>query len=58
MSAITKFAQIHFTNTDESRRRVLQLGEDPRFVFKVGSPSIDVLKEIEEVETEIRNLKS
>ena len=45
--AITKFAQIHFTNTDESRRRVLQLGEDPRFVFKVGSPSIDVLKEID-----------
>lgn len=53
--AITKFAQVHFTNTDESRRRVLQLGEDPRFVFKVGSSSIDVLKEIDlspEVEKE------
>lgn len=44
--ATTKFAHIHFVATEESRRRVIKLGEDPRYVFLVGSPSLDTIKHI------------
>ena len=39
--AITKISYLHFTTNDESRRRVIQLGEDPARVFNYGSTSID-----------------
>jgi UDP-hydrolysing UDP-N-acetyl-D-glucosamine 2-epimerase len=42
--AITKLADLHFVASDLSRERVLALGEEPRFVFNYGCPSIDVLK--------------
>lgn len=42
--AITKFAHLHFTATERSKKRVLQMGEHPDHVFHVGSPSIDLLK--------------
>lgn len=45
--AITKFAHIHLTATERSRARVLQMGEDPQFVFTVGSPAMDALKRID-----------
>lgn len=45
--AITKFSHIHLTATERSKARVLQMGEDPRFVFTVGSPTIDALKQID-----------
>lgn len=45
--AITKFAHVHLAATERSRARILQMGEDPRFVFTVGSPTIDALKEID-----------
>lgn len=45
--AITKFAHIHLTATEQSRARVLQMGENPRSVFSVGSPTIDALKQID-----------
>lgn len=45
--AITKFAHIHLTATARSRERVLQMGENPRYVFSVGSPTIDALKRID-----------
>ncbi|MEK7500762.1 MAG: UDP-N-acetylglucosamine 2-epimerase [Patescibacteria group bacterium] len=41
--AITKLAHIHFTSTLSSRRRVIQMGEDPEKVFAVGSPAIDAV---------------
>lgn len=44
--ACTKFAHLHFVATDESRKRVIRLGEDSRFVFLVGSPSLDTIKSI------------
>lgn len=44
--SITKLAHIHFTSTDLSRQRVIQMGEQPETVFMVGSPAIDVVKEI------------
>lgn len=45
--AITKLAQIHFTSTEVSRKRVIQMGENPRTVFTVGSPAIDVVKNLD-----------
>lgn len=42
--AITKLAHMHFTSTETSRQRVIQMGENPDYVFNVGSPAIDVLQ--------------
>lgn len=39
--AITKLAHLHFTSTEEFRRRVIQLGEDPERVWAVGAVSLD-----------------
>lgn len=39
--SITKIAYLHFTTNEESKRRVIQLGEDPSRVFNYGSTSID-----------------
>ncbi len=42
--ATTKFAHIHFAATEESRKRIIRLGEDPKYVFLVGSPSLDNIR--------------
>ena len=39
--SITKISILHFVTNEESRRRVIQLGEDPDRVFNYGSTSID-----------------
>ena len=39
--AITKISNIHFAVTKKSRWRIIKMGEDPKFVFLTGSPSID-----------------
>lgn len=39
--AITKLSYLHLTSTDEYRRRVIQLGEDPKRVYTVGSLGIE-----------------
>jgi len=39
--SITKMSYLHFTTNEDSRRRVIQLGEDPKRVFNYGSTSID-----------------
>ncbi|MEK7644485.1 MAG: UDP-N-acetylglucosamine 2-epimerase [Patescibacteria group bacterium] len=39
--ATTKFAHLHFAATEQSRKRIIKLGEDPKYVFLVGSPSLD-----------------
>ena len=39
--SITKISFLHFVTNDESRRRVIQLGESPERVFNFGSTSID-----------------
>ncbi len=39
--SITKISYLHFTTNEESRRRVIQLGEDPSRVYNFGSTSID-----------------
>lgn len=39
--AITKLSYIHFTSTEEYRKRVIQLGEHPSRVFNVGAIGIE-----------------
>lgn len=41
--AITKLAHIHFPATEEAAVRIEKMGEDSRFIFPVGCPSLDVL---------------
>lgn len=44
--ALTKFAHMHFAATKESAQRIIKLGEDPKYVYLVGSPSLDTIKHI------------
>lgn len=39
--SITKMSHIHFTATEEYRKRVIQLGERPERVFNTGTPGLD-----------------
>ena len=39
--SITKISYLHFVTNETSRKRVIQLGEDPSRVFNYGSTSID-----------------
>lgn len=46
--SITKLADYHFVASDSARARVIQLGENPAYVFNTGCPSIDLAKEVKE----------
>ena len=42
--AITKISNIHFAATEKSKRRIIKMGENPKFVYLTGSTSIDELR--------------
>jgi UDP-hydrolysing UDP-N-acetyl-D-glucosamine 2-epimerase len=44
---ITKMSHMHFVTNAESKERVLQVGEKPDNVHVVGSPSLDVINNIQ-----------
>jgi len=46
--AITKLAHIHFPANKQSAQRIIRMGEDPKTVYTVGCPRIDVVTEIAE----------
>lgn len=48
--SLTKMAHLHFTTTEQYRRRVIQLGEQPENVFNFGAPGIDNIKSLKPVE--------
>ena len=59
--SITKMSHLHFTSTDDYRKRVIQLGEQPDRVFNVGSLGVENTKKIpllskEELEKDIQFL--
>ena len=39
--AITKLAHIHFTTNEAARKRVLAMGEHPKYVFNFGAPELE-----------------
>lgn len=56
--SITKMSQLHFTTTEEYRKRVIQLGEQPERVYNVGSLGVENIKKLplmikEEIEKDI-----
>ena len=42
--SITKMSYLHFTIAEQYKRRIIQLGENPKNVFNVGSLSIESIK--------------
>jgi len=45
--AITKLAHIHFPATEISARRIRLMGENPQYIFPVGSPIIDTISRLD-----------
>lgn len=41
--AISKFAHIHLVCNENAKKRLIQLGEDSRRVYIIGSPDIDIM---------------
>ena len=57
--SITKMSQLHFTEAEDYRRRVIQLGEQPGRVFNVGALGVENIKKLplmskEEIEAGIK----
>lgn len=57
--SLTKMSYLHFTSENEYRKRVIQLGEDPKRVYNVGAISRDSISMVnlmpkEELEKEIK----
>lgn len=44
--SITKMSHLHFTSTEEYKRRVVQLGENPENVFNVGAIGLDNIRDL------------
>lgn len=52
--AITKLAHFHFPTTEQSKSRIIRMGEHPDRVFMVGCPTIDELTRLElSIDTDI-----
>lgn len=50
--ALTKLSALHFAGTEESARRIIQMGEDPANVFVVGEPGLDNIARLQRVSRE------
>lgn len=50
--SISKMSQLHFTSTEEYRRRVIQLGENPARVYNVGALGVENVKTVKLLEKE------
>ena len=44
--AVTKLSHIHFAANEEAKERIIKLGENPRMVFNVGCPRMDLIKSV------------
>ena len=44
--SITKMSQLHFASTEEYRKRIIQLGEQPSRVFNVGALGVENIKKV------------
>jgi len=52
--AITKLAHVHFVTNDDAHRRVLAMGEDPKYVFNTGSLDVELASQIDAAITSAR----
>ena len=44
--AMTKMAHLHFVSNADAARRVRQMGEDPQYIYQVGSPGLDRIRTV------------
>lgn len=51
--AMSKFSHIHFPATEDAKRRLIKMGENPNNIYVVGCPSIDVLVNTPYIDKEI-----
>jgi GDP/UDP-N,N'-diacetylbacillosamine 2-epimerase (hydrolysing) len=47
--SITKFSSLHFVANDIYKKRVIQLGENPKSVFNVGGMGIDIINKTKKI---------
>jgi len=47
--AITKISHIHFSTTQKSAERIRKMGENPKDIYVVGSPSVETIKSLPEI---------
>lgn len=47
--SITKMSQLHFVTNENSWQRVRQLGENPNYIYNVGSPGIDRIIDLQQM---------
>jgi len=45
--SITSLADIHFPVTELAKQNIIKMGKDPSTVFVVGSPALDIIKDID-----------
>ncbi len=45
--SVSKMSHLHFVATEEYRKRVIQLGEDPQRVFNFGAPGLDSIANLQ-----------
>jgi UDP-hydrolysing UDP-N-acetyl-D-glucosamine 2-epimerase len=50
--SITKMSSIHFAATEVYKKRIVQMGEDPKSVFNVGALALDNIKNLELISKE------
>ncbi|MBL0871581.1 MAG: UDP-N-acetylglucosamine 2-epimerase (hydrolyzing) [Phycisphaerales bacterium] len=51
--AVSKMAHLHCAATEQSARRLIRMGEDPKRVVVTGSPGIDGLRAVKPVDDEM-----
>jgi len=44
--AITKLSHLHFPANEPAKKNIIKMGENPDYVFNVGCPRIDTIREI------------
>ena len=44
--SISKMSDIHFTAHRDFKRRLIQLGENPKYIYNIGSLGVDAIKKI------------
>jgi UDP-hydrolysing UDP-N-acetyl-D-glucosamine 2-epimerase len=44
--SITKLSHIHFPTNEESKKRIIRMGENKKYVFNFGSPDIEMVRRI------------
>ena len=54
--AITKLSHYHFTTNEDSKKRVIRMGENIRRVFNFGSPDLEVVEKISKKKLSIKEI--